>query len=369
MDGDASPELPEAEGRRVDLVWAAATLASLALTYAVLLLFSGVGVPILLSVALAYALDPVVGWLEARGASRSNAALVVLTALAFGGVGFLVYLIPVLWAEGARLPALIVAASTGAVPWVEQTFGLSLPALWEERAASVGGDVSGLVSQVGPTVASWAASFAGSTVSWLVFLAGLSIVPFITFYLLRDWDELVAAAAGLFPRRAAPLLAARFAAIDGALASFVQGQLAVGAILAGIYVVGLWGSGVQLAVLIGLIAGFGNLVPYLGTGIGIALALASVGLHWEGVGPLVGVVLTFGVGQALEGFVITPRVVGEQVGLSPVAVIVAILAFGEVFGFVGVLLAVPSAAVLKVVLEVLVDRYRKTSFYLGGAAP
>jgi predicted PurR-regulated permease PerM len=218
-------------------------------------------------------------------------------------------------------------------------------------------------------VAAWAASFAGSTVSWLVFLAGLSIVPFITFYLLRDWDELVAGAAALLPRRSAPLLARRFAAIDDALASFVQGQVAVGAILTGIYVLGLWVSGVQLAVLIGVIAGFGNLVPYLGTGIGLALALASVGLHWDGVGPLVGVLVTFGVGQALEGFVITPRIVGEQVGLSPVAVIVAILAFGEVFGFIGILLAVPSAAILKVVLEVVVARYRKTRLYLGDAAP
>lgn len=369
MDDGASPELPEAEGRRVDLAWAATTLGALALTYAVLMLFSGVGVPILVSVALAYALDPLVGRLEAAGLSRGSATIAVLTGLGLGGVAFLTYLIPVLWLEGARLPELIGSASTELVPWIERTAGVSLPALWEERFAEAGGDLSALVQQVGPTVAAWAASFAGSTVSWLVFLAGLSIVPFITFYLLRDWDELVGGAAALLPRHAAPLLARRFTAIDDALASFVQGQVAVGAILAAIYVLGLWVSGVQLAVLIGVIAGFGNLVPYLGTGIGMALALASVGLHWDGFGPLVGVALTFGIGQALEGFVITPRVVGEQVGLSPVAVIVAILAFGEVFGFVGVLLAVPSAAVIKVVLEVVVARYRSTAFYLGETAP
>jgi predicted PurR-regulated permease PerM len=163
------------------------------------------------------------------------------------------------------------------------------------------------------------------------------------------------------------LVSRRFREVDGVLSAFVRGQLIVGSMLSVIYTVGLTIARVDLAIVIGLIAGFGNMVPYLGTGLGVVLALVATVLAWQGPWQLVAVALTFIIGQMLEGFVITPRIVGDRVGLSPVVVIIAILAFSELFGFVGILLAVPVSAVLKVVGDVAVERYQRTALFRGEA--
>lgn len=157
----------------------------------------------------------------------------------------------------------------------------------------------------------------------------------------------------------------RFAEVDEVLSAFVRGQLIVGGVLSVIYAAGLSAARIDMAIVIGVIAGFGNMVPYLGTGVGIVLSLVGLMLSWQGPWQLAAVAATFVIGQMLEGFVITPRIVGEKVGLAPVAIILAILAFGELFGFVGILLAVPVAAILKVVLSVVVERYRRTRLYTG----
>ncbi len=360
--------LSEREGRRVDLGWAMFVLGAIALTFLALKVFSGVGVPLLLAVCIAYALDPVVALLARRGVPRSIGAGLVLGLMAVAVVGAFVALVPVLAQEAERLPELVRGVAATAIPWIESNTGLDVPDLLGSPSTAMGGDGAELLRQAGPAAASWLANVAGGSVAWLAAVLGVSVAPLIAFYLLRDLPEVVQSARNLFPRRAAPLLERRFRAVHEALAGFVQGQLAVGGILGVLYAVGLWASGVHLALVIGLIAGFGNLVPYLGTAIGIALATAAVLLHWSGPGALIGVALTFVIGQTLEGFVITPKVVGGQVGLSPVAVIVAILAFGELFGFAGVLLAVPAAAVMKVVGDVLVERYQASKLYGGEPA-
>ncbi len=360
--------LNEGEARRMDLAWAGFVLAGLGLTFLVLQVFSGVGVPLLLAVCMAYALDPIVARLARRGVSRGIGAGLVLGLLAVAMVGAFLALVPVLAQEAARLPDLVRDVGTTALPWLERTTGVQIPSLWGSRASEMGGDVAELLRQAGPAAASWLAGVAGGSVAWLSALLGVSIAPLIAFYLLRDLPEVIQSGRELLPRRAAPLLERRFAAVHEALAGFVQGQLAVGGILGVIYAIGLSASGVHLGLVIGLIGGFGNLVPYLGTAIGIALATAAVLLHWTGPGALIGVALTFVIGQTLEGFVITPKIVGGQVGLSPVAVIIAILAFGELFGFAGVLLAVPAAAVVKVVGVVLMERYQASDLYRGEGA-
>jgi len=132
-----------------------------------------------------------------------------------------------------------------------------------------------------------------------------------------------------------------------------------------IYSIGLSIGRIDLAIVIGIIAGFGNMVPYLGTGIGIVLAVLGMLLAWQGPWQIVVVALTFIVGQMLEGFVITPRIVGDRVGLSAATIIIAILVFSELFGFLGILLAVPVSAILKVVVEVAVARYHASAVYRG----
>lgn len=357
--------LVESEARRADLIWSALMVGALAAVFLLLSLFSGVGVPVLLALAVAYALNPVVTWLSSRRMSRTAATVISFAALLLAGAGFVTYLIPVFRDEAAKLPTFFERAATQLAPWVQEHFGVSVPSLVAQRTAELGSQAAALLKEAGPTAAKLLASAAGNTARVLATLVGLLVVPVLAFFFVRDYPRLVESAQRLIPRRSVGLIGHRFAEIDEVLSAFVRGQLTVGAILSTIYATGLSIARIDMAILIGLIAGFGNMVPYLGTAIGVALALLGLMLSWLGPWQAVVVALTFVIGQAAEGLVITPRVVGHKVGLPPVAVIVAVLAFGELFGFVGVLLAVPASAVLKVVGRVLIERYQRMPVYTG----
>ncbi len=359
--------LAEDEARRIDLIWAGAMVGALGLVFLLIGIFAGVAVPVLLSLALAYVLNPVVSLLERRGLDRTWGATFVLCALGLLAFGFVLYLIPIFREEAQRLPEFVKRVGTEFLPRLEAKLGISVPELWRARAQELGGEATELVKSVGPLVAKLLASFAGNTARFVVTVLGLLIVPVIGFFFLRDYPVLVAMLRGLLPRRSVGLLSKRFAQVDTVLSAFVQGQITVGAILSVIYATGLSIARVEMAILIGLLAGFGNMVPYLGTALGVVLAAVGLILSWHGLWQVGVVAGTFLVAQLLEGFVITPRIVGEKVGLSSVAVILAVLAFGELFGFVGILLAVPVAAVLRVVINVVVDRYRRSPLY--DAAP
>ncbi len=360
--------LPESEARRIDLYWAAAMTAAMGLVFLLISIFSGVAVPVLLSLALAYILNPAVSFLERRGLDRTWGATAVMGLLGLVLAGFILYLIPVFRDEVQRLPVFVKRAATEFIPRVEATFDISLPQLWRTRAQEIGGEATDLLTSAGPVIARVLASFAQNTARFVVIILGLLIVPVVGFFFLRDYPLLISTARGLLPRRAVPLVSRRFAQVDGVLSAFVQGQITVGAVLSVIYATGLSFARVELAIVIGLVAGFGNMVPYLGTALGVVLAAVGMLLSWQGMWQLGVVVATFVVGQLLEGFVITPRIVGEKVGLSSVAVILAVLAFGELFGFVGILLAVPVAAILRVVVNVVIERYRKSRLYDGATA-
>nr|WP_233587430.1 AI-2E family transporter [Corallococcus sp. CA049B] len=362
--GDPSA-LDEAEARRVDFVWSGVMVGSLALVFALLSVFGGVAVPVLLALTGAYAFNPLVTLLEKRGVDRTWGTSILFFAGTLLMVGAGLYLVPVFRDEAAKLPHFFQRASTQVVPQVESLLGVSLPDLVSQRTAELGEKASELLQSAGPTAARLVASFAGNTARFAATLLGLSVVPVLAFFFLQDYPRLMGRIQDLLPRRSAALVTQRFREVDEVLSAFVQGQLTVGAILSVLYAVGLSVARIDLAIAIGLIAGFGNMVPYLGTGIGVVLALLGVLLSWQGPWQLAVVAATFIIGQLAEGFVITPRVVGEKVGLAPVAVILAVLAFGELFGFVGILLAVPASAILKVVLSVVLQRYRRTQLYKG----
>ncbi len=365
MDSDPNAGLSEAEARRIDFLCAGTIVIALAAVFGLIAIFAGVAVPVLLSLALAYVFNPVVTLLERRGLDRTWGTVAVFTAVSLLLTGFVLYLIPVFREEATRLPEFFRRASHELLPRIEQATGVPLPDLLRQRAAELGSEASNLVKSVGPTAAKLLAAFAGNTARFVTTVLGLLVVPVIGFFFLRDYPALLSTARDLIPRRAVGLVTRRFAQVDEVLSAFVQGQITVGAILSVIYSVGLSAARIDMAILIGLIAGFGNMVPYLGTGIGIVLAGVGLALSWLGPWQLAVVVGTFVVGQLLEGFVITPRVVGDKVGLSSVVVILAVLGFGELFGFVGILLAVPVAAVLKVTLAVVIERYRRTALYEG----
>nr|WP_244227189.1 AI-2E family transporter [Corallococcus aberystwythensis] len=362
--GDPSA-LDEAEARRVDFVWSGVMVGSLALVFALLSVFGGVAVPVLLALTGAYAFNPLVTLLEKRGVDRTWGTSILFFAGTLLMVGAGLYLVPVFRDEAAKLPGFFQRASTQVVPQVESLLGVSLPDLVSQRTAELGEKASELLQSAGPTAARLVASFAGNTARFAATLLGLSVVPVLAFFFLQDYPRLMGRIQDLLPRRSVALVSQRFREVDEVLSAFVQGQLTVGAILSVLYAVGLSVARIDLAIAIGLIAGFGNMVPYLGTGIGVVLAVLGVLLSWQGPWQLAVVAATFIIGQLAEGFVITPRVVGEKVGLAPVAVIIAVLAFGELFGFVGILLAVPASAILKVVLSVVLQRYRRTQLYKG----
>ncbi|WP_369864978.1 AI-2E family transporter [Archangium sp. Cb G35] len=361
----AEGELSEAEARRVDFAWSAAMVGSLALVFALLSVFGGVAVPVLLALAMAYVLNPLVTAMERRGLNRTLGTSVVFTGSLLLLIGAVLYLIPVFREEAVKLPDFFRRASERVVPQVESLLGRPLPDLLRQRMTELGAQASEILQSAGPTAARLVASFAGNTARVVATLLGLLVVPVLGFFFLQDYPQLVGMVKGLMPRRAVGLVSRRFSEVDDVLSAFVRGQITVGAILSVLYGTGLWFARIDLAIVIGVIAGFGNMVPYLGTGLGVVLAGLGLMLSWQGPWQLAAVAGTFLVGQMAEGLFITPKVVGDKVGLSSVAVIIAILAFGELFGFTGILLAVPTTAILKVVLSVVVERYKRTGLYTG----
>jgi predicted PurR-regulated permease PerM len=195
------------------------------------------------------------------------------------------------------------------------------------------------------------------------------MIPIVAFYLLRDWDNLVARVRDLVPRRWLPTVTTLAGETDQVLAAFIRGQLSVMAALAVIYSLGLWIAGLDLALLIGLLAGLVSFVPYLGFIVGILAASLAVLVQTHELLPLVWILLVFGAGQMLESMWLTPWLVGNQIGLHPVIVIFAILAGGQLFGFVGVLLALPAAAVLAVLARHALRHWLNSRLYLEDAAP
>ncbi len=366
-DASDNHGLAEVDARRIDLYWSGGMVAGILLIFLTLSLVKGVSMPVLLALAMAYALNPIVTWLSTKRVKRTLATALVFAFLAVAFVGFSLYLIPTLGAQAAKLPSFLKAAATQLIPWVETTFSISVPDLLHERANQLGDEASKLASEAGPAIARMLAGFASNTARVVTAVLGLLVVPVIGFFFLADYPNIVGRFQRLIPLRARSLVSRRFTEVDDVLSALVRGQLTVGAILSGIYALGLSFAAIDMAILIALIAGFGNMVPYLGTGIAVVLAVIGVVLSWQGPWQLAVIAGTFIFAQVLEGLVITPRVVGQKVGLPPVVVIIAVLAFAELFGCAGVLLAVPLTAVLKVVFKVVMVRYRRSRLYLAGS--
>jgi len=188
-------------------------------------------------------------------------------------------------------------------------------------------------------------------------------VPVVTFYLLRDWDKLMAGIQRLIPTRIEPIVSGLAAEIDDVMGAFIRGQFMVMIALALIYTTGLWLIGLDLAFAIGMLAGLLSIVPYLGTLVGVVAALIAAVFQFQDLIHAVLVLLVFGVGQTLEGMVLTPKLVGDKVGLHPVVVIFAVLAGGQLFGFLGILLALPVASALNVLLRYADVQYRKSHLF------
>ncbi|GAA0259698.1 Putative transport protein [Methylorubrum aminovorans] len=325
--------------------------------------------PFVAGLALAYLLDPLADRLERLGLGRLTATLLILSGFVVGLVVVLIIVVP--------LAASQIASLVNSLP----TMVGRLQSILVERAGPllqrVGGSevVNELQSSVGTLVGQGGAWFLAFLKSlWtgsqaLVSIASLLVVtPVVAFYVLHDWDRMIAALDGWVPPRHRPTARRLAGEIDGAVTGFVRGQSLVCLILGSFYAVGLFFVGLNFGVLIGMISGFLTFIPYVGTLTGFMLSVGVALVQWWPSGDWLHIGLTVGVflvGQFLEGNVISPKLVGDSVGLHPVWLMFALLAFGSLFGFLGLLLAVPVAASIGVVVRFGIERYLESKIYRG----
>jgi predicted PurR-regulated permease PerM len=330
--------------------------------------------PVLLSLLVAYLLDPTVDRFEERGWSRT-AAIALLLSFGLSGVGlFILFLYPTIAHQVQVLiegfPSLVESIQTELLPWLERQ-GVAIPQSAEDAFAEYGEVIRNQV----PNVTSYASKAATSLFSQMGTVAAsavnLVMIPIFTFYFLRDFDRMKAALMEYMPAGNRDFYLSRLGRVDEVVGAWFRGQCEVAGILGVLYAIGLAivfglsGTGIGAGVAIGLVAGLLNIIPYFGFLIGFVLSMLMVLLEWNGVLPVVGVIVVFSVVQGLEGWVITPRIVGDKVGLSPVVVIIALLLGQEILGLVGVLLALPIAGALRVLLPDFVAYWKASSWYTG----
>lgn len=365
MDGRREPT--RAAAPRWVWVAVAVLLAGL-LVYAL----RGLLTSVLLAFFIAYLLDPVVDRFEARGVPRA-AGIVILLAGVLGALGlFLVLVVPTIVRDlvtfvGSlphRLEQLVIAVE----PLLHR-LGLQVPHTIGEALDQWQLDAQQVAAQVVTPLGTALRWLVGGTVSLVGALAAAVMVPVFAFYLLHDFDRITAAIGDLVPRRYRARVVEMAHEVDDVLGQFVRGQLLVMLILAVLYSVGYEIVGVRLALLVGLVAGLLAFIPYVGSVTALVLGLLMSILDWGGPWQLVGVVVVYAIVQMLEGLVITPRVMGGRVGLPPVWVLFAVMAGGELFGFLGVLLAVPAASVVKIFVVRGVEYYRQTPYFLQEPPP
>ena len=357
-----------AGAQRKALLWSLGAVAALGLC---VWRAPGVSSLLLASFIAAYVAVPAVDRV-ARLLPRSIAAVLVLLGMGVLAIGLVLLLVPVLAAQwqrvSERLPQAVSYAQDTLLPWVENTFGVQIPHSGSDLADRLRVHLTSIGSTIAAPLGQFLAKTFGGVIGVAGAVANFILIPVIAFYLLRDYHAIWPRIEALVPRQSLERIRALRLEIDSALSGFVRGQLTVAFILGTLHAIGLSIVGIDGAVVIGLLSGFLNMVPYVGTALGISLALLMAVLSFSGWGPILGVIIVFVVSNTLESLVITPRIVGEKTGLSPVAVMVAILAGGEVFGFAGLLLGVPAAAVLKVLLRLTRDSYVASDAYHGVTA-
>lgn len=324
--------------------------------------------PFVAGALLAYLGDPIVDQMERWRLNRTLAVILVFAIFGFIALLLVLLLFPMVARQFAylteRLPTIITWLQKVAIPRVEKTIGVELGSFdlldnkdllisaWQYSGDYVEGFIKNLTK---------------SGLAIFALLGNLVLTPIVAFYLLRDWDILMDKIRGLIPRQYASNTVSLFSECDERLGAFLRGQLLVMLVLGIIYAAGMWMLGLDLALLIGLLSGLASIIPYLGFAVGIVAASIVAFFQFHDVLHMLMVWGVFIIGQLLEGSILTPLLVGDRIGLHPVAVIFAILAGGELFGFLGMLLALPVAAASMVFLEHARRRYLSSRMYVGKA--
>jgi predicted PurR-regulated permease PerM len=329
---------------------------------------------VFLTFIVAYILNPLVTRLaKRRFLNRLSATALVLIGLGLVLAAILFFIIPDVFAEFRafmkRLPELTDKLEATAIPWVEDNFQVTVPRTWsavfdQVKASVVDQNGKGLFT---PTT-ELAKMLFGTTFQALFTIVGLLMFPVFVFFLTKDFPKIVGAVDGMIPVRYRPQIRHIAVEVDKSLSAFLHGQFTVMIILGTLYSIGYSIVGIPVAIGVGLLTGLLCFIPYAGAAVGFALALLLAILSMEGPYSILGVAIVFASVQILDSILITPRILGGKLGLRPLWIIVALMAGGELFGFLGILLAVPMLAVMKVVVEHTVELYRASDVYKGGAS-
>ena len=341
------------------LGWLAIGLAGFGLLW----LLAPVLTPFLVGAILAYALHPLVERLVARRVPRVLAVLAVETAVILMLLALLLLIVPVLSKElpllKAQIPALAEKLNATLSPWLAE--------MGVNASLDVAGIKAFVVKYLGANVEEGLAALLSSARiggSFVLALIGNAVlIPVVLFYLLMDWPNLVQRVQALVPPRFGPSVNRFLDECDAVLGQYLRGQLLVMLILAVYYALALRIAGFDLALPVGVFTGLAVFIPYVGFGLGCALALLAALLQFASLYGVIAVAVVYGIGQLVESFYLTPRLVGERIGLNPLAVIFALMAFGHLLGFVGVLVALPLSAVALVALQRVKSAYLRSRLY------
>ena len=345
--------------------WLAAMLGFFVLCW----LLAPILTPFVLGAGLAYAGDPIVDRLQRWGLSRTAGVCAVFLLITVASLLSLVMLVPMLQGQLAVLLQNIPQW----LAWIQDQglsrLGIALPEGMRLDAEGFKKLVAEHWSDAGGVLKEAWGHISASGGALLTAIANLLLVPVVTFYLLRDWDLLVAWIRNLVPPRSLPTVGRMAQETDEVLGAFIRGQLTVMGALTLYYWVALWAAGLNLALLVGLIVGLVSFIPYLGAIVGVLVAVIAMLVQTQELLPFVWLAVVFGIGQILESNVLTPLLVGDRIGLHPVTVIFAVMAGGQLFGFVGVMLALPVAAVLAVLMRHAKSQWLTSRMYQHGAPP
>jgi len=348
--------------QQVTAFWLGGLLAMVLMLF----LFRQILLPFVAGAALAYALDPAADWLERNGFNRLAATTTILTILIVVIAAILILLVPLLINQTIdfvqRLPSYVTR--------LQEMFGATLDSEWARFLGidpdSIRASISGFMSRGVDLATALIGSIWSGGRALVDILSLLVVTPFVAFYLLRDWHPMIARLDRLLPRDQAEEIRRLAGEIDNKVAAFVRGQLLVGFLLGIFYATGLVSIGLNYGLLIGLGSGILSFIPYLGFTVGFVLSLIiALVQFWPDWVWLAATVMVFLVGQLIEGYILQPRLIGRSVGLHPVWLIFSLLAFGLLFGFVGLLIAIPAAAAIGVLTRYGIERYRASPLFRG----
>lgn len=346
-----------------------------ALAYLLWGMLAGILFPVLAALLLAYLLSPLITWMGKKGISRGLAIALVFVGFLLLFFSTVVVLYPVIAREVVtvveKFPGLIDLIENKTIPWLRDTAGVDVPTTvsgaMENYGESLKQAFPGMLNKAG----TWFVAAATSTGTILSGILNVVLIPVFTFYFLADFQIIVSFFENLIPDHRRERTVAALSRVDAAVGNWLRGQIEVAIVLSLLYgtglaiVFGIFGLGAKTGFAIGALTGVLNIIPYVGVGTGLVLSLAITLLEWQGIGAVISTASVFVGVQIMDGYFITPRIVGEKVGLGPAAVIISLLVGGGLFGLAGMLLAIPVAAALRTLWPDILEKYKSSRFYTG----